>query len=71
MLQGSVLGLLLFTQYTVNIYNVFDNELIPFTDNTTLYAELMSPTDRINVLYSLIRDLLKLQAWFLTQESGN
>ena len=45
--QGSVLGSLLFILYTASMWNDFENKIILFADETTLYvyAEVASLSD--------------------------
>ena len=47
--QGSVLGLLLFILYTADMWNDLENKIVSSADGTTLYAEVASPSDPINV----------------------
>ena len=65
--QGSVLGLLLFILYTADMWNDLENKVILYTDDATLYSEVASPFDRINVANFLNRDLVKIQSWYSTR----
>ena len=55
-LQGSVLGPLLFPLYTSE-FSILENKLIGYADDSTLMAVVTSPGDRVAVAESLIRDL--------------
>ena len=55
--QGSVLDPLLFILYTADMWNDLENKIILYTDDTSLYAEVASSSDCINVAKSLNRDL--------------
>ena len=46
------------------MWNDLENKVILYADDTTLYAEVASPSGRINVANSLNRDLFKIQLWF-------
>ena len=41
--QGSVLVPFFFILYTADMWNDFENKIISYPDNTTLYAEKASP----------------------------
>ena len=56
-LQGSVLGPLLFFLYTLELFSILKNELIGYADGSTLMAVVPSPGVRVIVAESLIRDL--------------
>ena len=43
--------------------NDLENEIVSYADDTSLYAEVASPSDRIYVSNSLNRDLFKIQSW--------
>ena len=45
------------------MWNDLENKMISYADDTTLYAEIASPSDRINVFNSLNRDFAKIQLW--------
>ena len=64
--QGSVLGLLLLIFYTADMWNDLENKIISFVDDTNLYVNIASVSDRINVANSLNRDLDITQLWFST-----
>ena len=64
--QGSVLGLLLFILYTNDMWNDLENKTISYADDTTLYAEIASLSERTNVANSLNKDLAKIQSWCST-----
>ena len=61
--QGSVLGPLLFLLYTAELYNILENDLYGYADDSTLIAIVPSPSARISVAQSLNRDLVKISEW--------
>ena len=61
--QGSVLGPLMFNIYTRDLSSIFENTFFAYADDSTLVAVIPSPMHRHAVAWSLIRDLVKLQAW--------
>ena len=61
--QGSVLGPLLFFQYTSELISILENKLIGYADESTLMAVVPSPGVRVAVAESLIRDLGKVSEW--------
>ena len=61
--QGSVLGLLLFLQYTSELFPILENKLISYADDSTLMAVVSSPGVRVAVAESLIRDLGRVCEW--------
>ena len=65
-LQGSVLGPLLFILYTANICNNIEHKIISYTNDKTLYAEVVSPSNSKNVANSLNLDLVNIQLWCST-----
>ena len=65
-LQGSVLGPLLFILYTADMWNDLENKIVSYIDDTTSYTEVTYPSDRINVAKYLNRDLVIIQLWFST-----
>ena len=46
--------------------NDLENEIISYADDTTLFAEIASPSERTNVANSLNRDLAKILLWCST-----
>ena len=62
-LQGSVLGPLLFLLYTSELFSILENKLIGYADNSTLMAVVPSPGARVTVAESLNRDLVRVNAW--------
>ena len=59
-LQGSILGPLLFLLYTSKLFSIMENKLIGYTDNSTLIAVVPSPGVRATVAESLSRDLMEV-----------
>ena len=48
------------------MWNDLENKIISYADDTTLYAEVASPSECTNVANSLYRDLAKIQSWCST-----
>ena len=48
------------------MWNVLENKIISYADDTNLYTEVASPSDRTNVDNSLNKDLVKIQSWCST-----
>ena len=63
MLQGSVLGPLLFLRYTLEIFSILENNLTGYADDSTLKAVVPSQDVRVAVSESLIRDLGRVSEW--------
>ena len=63
MLQGSVLGPLLFLLYTSERFSILENEQICYADDSTLMAVMPSTGVRVTVAESLIRDLGRVSEW--------
>ena len=61
--QGTVLGPLLFTLYTSELFSILDYKLIGYADDSTLIAVVPSPGLRVAVAESLSRDLVKVGEW--------
>ena len=61
--QGSVLGLLLFLLYTLELFSILVNKLQCYADDSTLMAVVSSPGVRVAVAESLIRDLGRISEW--------
>ena len=61
--HGSVLGLLLFLLYTLEIFSILENKLMGYADDSTLIAVLPYPGARVAVAESLIHDLHKVSEW--------
>ena len=61
--QGSVLGPLLFILYTSEMFELVENRLYAYTDDSTLLAGVQKPADRPAVAASLNRDLASIQEW--------
>ena len=62
-LQGSVLGPLLFLLYTSELFSILENKLIGYADDSTLMAVVPSPGGRVTVAEFLNRDLIRVNAW--------
>ena len=63
MLQGHVLGPLLFLLHASEIFSILENKLISYADDSTLMAVVPSPGVRVVVSESLIRDLGRVSEW--------
>ena len=61
--QGSVLGPLLFILFTADLGDNLENKIVSYADDTTLFARIGNPSERISVARSLNRDLAKIQSW--------
>ena len=61
--QGSVLGPLLFSLYTGDLSVDLANILVGYADDSTLVAHVPRPSDRVDVVASLNRDLESIGAW--------
>ena len=61
--QGSVLGPLLFRLCTSELFSILENKLIGYADDSTLMAVVPSPSVRVAVAESLIRDLGRVSDW--------
>ena len=61
--QGSVLGLLLFLLYTLELFFILENKLICYADDSTLMAILPSPCIRVTAQEPLISDLGRVSEW--------
>ena len=62
-LQGSVLGPLLFLLYTSELFSTLENKVIGYADDSTLIAVVPSPGVRVTVAESLSRDLVNVSEW--------
>ena len=62
-LQGSVLGLLLFIIYTSEMFELVENRLYAYVVDSTSLAVVRQPADRPAVVTSLNRDLARIQEW--------
>ena len=63
MLQGSVLGLLLFLLFISELFSILENKVIGNADDSTLIAGVKSPGDRVAAAESLSHDLMKVSEW--------
>ena len=61
--QGSVLGLLLFLQYTSVLFSILENKLIGYAEDSTLMAVVPSPGIRVAVAESLTCNLGRVSEW--------
>ena len=61
--QGSVLGPLLFVIYTADLFDVVENRLVNYADDSTLFSICKRPADRSAVALSLNRDLNRISEW--------
>ena len=61
--QGTVLGPLLFILYTSKMFELVENRLFAYADNSTLLASVHKPADRPAVSATLDRDLARIQEW--------
>ena len=61
--QGSVLGPLLFILYTSAMFELLENRLYAYGDDSLLLAVVCKPADRPAVAGSLYRDLARIQEW--------
>ena len=61
--QGSVLGPFVFILYTREMFELVENRLFAYADDSTLLAVVRKPADRPAVAASLNRDLARIQEW--------
>ena len=61
--QGSVLGPILFVIYTADLFEVVENRLANYADDSTLYAIVKRSSSRLSVAESLNRDLARISDW--------
>ena len=59
--QGSVLGPLLFNLYTSEMFQLIENILFAYANDSTLLAVVRRPADRPAVAASLNRDVVRIQ----------
>ena len=62
-LQGSVLGPLLFLLYIADLPGLLQNELVGYADDSTLLCRIPHPRDRSSVAASLNDDLAVISDW--------
>ena len=60
---GSVLGSLLFILYTSEMFELVENRLYEYADDSTLSAVVRKPADRPAVAASFNRNLVMIQEW--------
>ena len=58
--QSSVLGMLLFLLYTLELFSILENKLICYADHSTLIAVVPSPGVGVTVAKSLSLDIVKV-----------
>ena len=61
--QGSVLGPLLFILFPADLGDNLENKIVSYADDTSFFARISNPSERISVARSLNRDLAKIQSW--------
>ena len=61
--QGSVLGPLLFILYTSEMFQLVENRLYAYAEDSTLLAVVRKPSYKPAVAASLNRDLARIQEW--------
>ena len=61
--QGSLMGPFLFSLYS-EMFELMENRLYAYSDDSTLLAVIRKPADRPAVAASLNRDLARIQEWF-------
>ena len=60
---GSLLGPLLFIPYTSEMFELVENRLFAYADDSSLLAVVRKPADRPAVAASLNRNLARIQEW--------
>ena len=63
--HGSVLGPLLFTFYTSELFHIVRSHIVGYADNTTFYAIIPRPILCPQVMESLNQDLAAINSWCL------
>ena len=61
--QWSVFGPFLFIQYTSKMFELDENRLFAYADDSTLLAVVRKPADRPAIATSVNRDLARIQEW--------
>ena len=61
--QGSVLAPLLFILYTSEMFDLVENRLFAYADDSTLLAVIRRPSDRPTLATSVNRDLARIHEW--------
>ena len=62
--QGSVLGSLLLILYTSEMFELLDNRLYAYADDSALLAVVRKPADRPVVAFFFKRDVARIHEWF-------
>lgn len=61
--QGIVLGPLLFLLCTTELFDILENSLVGYKDESTLQSTIRSPADRSSVSCSVNHDLKVISDW--------
>ena len=62
--KGNVIGPILFAIYTADMLDVFENRLVNYADDSTLFSICRKPADRDTVTLALNRDLERISMRF-------
>ena len=63
--QGSVLGPLLFTLYSSELFHIVGNHIVGYADDTMIYAVIPRPLSHPQVMKSLNQNLAAINSWCL------
>ena len=61
--QGSVFGPLLFILYASEMFELLENRLYAYAEDSTLLTVVRRPADRLAVAASLDRELARIHEW--------